>query len=124
MGEYFTRKEATDISKSFKHLSGQEFIIPKSGIKYVVYFVVPVPANKEDIEEFRELVYEYLQSGSNNKLKEFDSIPRKDEFIPYLFCRGDIKGGANLLSVSLCPHVSENGLHRYGFEVYPNYYLF
>lgn len=124
MNEHFTREEAVKICLSKQHLLRQEFITPKSRIKYVVNFIVPVPANKDEIDEFRELVAEYLQTKDRTELFKFDARPRADEFVPVLFGRADLKGGENLLSVPLHSFVDQEGQIMYGFQVHPQSILF
>lgn len=117
--DYFTRAEAVKLCNSKQHLIRQEFITPKSGIKYVVNFIVPVPTNQEEMDEFRELVVAYLQTSDRTELFKFDARPRVDKFVPVLFGRADLKGGENLLSVPLHSFVDQDGQIRYGFQVHP-----
>lgn len=122
MEEYFTREEAVKLCLSHQHLVGKQFAVP-DGMIYTVNFIVTVPANKYEMDEFRDLVGVYLQTGDRTNLFIFDQRQRKDEFVPVLFGRADLKTGANLLCVPLRSHVDQGGQMKYGYEVYHDHWL-
>lgn len=124
MGEYFTREEAVKLCLSFQHLIQREFTNPKSRIKYSVDFIVPAPANRELLDEFRELINTFYNMGDNTELRIFDSKLTEDEFIPFLFARGILTRGANLLAIPMRHFVDQTGQMRNGFQVHPQSILF
>ena len=122
MEEYFTREEAVKLCLSFQHLVRQQFTSER-GITYDINFIVPVPANKEESDEFRDLLEGYLRTGDRTELFKFDVRERPDEFIPALFGRAHLKGGTNLLCVFQCQFVDQEGRIQLGFEVSKNHWM-
>lgn len=111
-----------------EHLKGTSFVNPKSKITYFVLTIMPVPESAEEQEELRELLHDSIQSrGANqDKLAEFESRLRDDKFTVTLWALGSIRltDSINLLSISLCPFVDEEGHMKYGFQAYPGKWLY
>lgn len=122
----FTHAEALAISNSLSHLKDTTFVDPKSKLTYLIFTALPIPVDKNEQSELRDMLASFFEGGGRDKteLDLFESREREDVFTVALFGISPLKQGANFLTLLLGQFVNQGGLLQYGFRIHQQSILF